>query len=609
MKRFALIVVLVSGFAGATGQAEERRDLQSDTWVAIDEAGRTLPDSAGTRKPARDKAVGSFYFLWHGAHGYDKHGNPSDAGEGVKHPGPDDKASPHDLSRWLARGADPAELGELKSFHHWGRSEYGYYLSDDEWVIRRHLRSLSDAGVDVLILDATNGFTYRDVYMNLFRIMSAMRAEGEPTPQAAFLTHFNAESAIRKLREELYDPGLYRELWFHWKGKPLLMTSAEAAAADPGLAEFFTVRKSWAWSEQAGWFGDGRHAWPWIDEYPQEFGWDTDPERAEFISVSVAGHATRGEGRSYHNKTQAEPGDEEPYAGKFFAEQWRRALEVDPEFLMVTGWNEWVAMYFQAKEGDVMLGRPAEPGSPVFVDLYSTEYNRDVEPDHTPAGDNLYYQMVAGIRQFKGSRSAPLAGPEKSIPLEANPDHWAAVQSEFFDSSGDTDHRRHPGWGSEGFYTHALGRNDIVSSKVARDEKSVVFAATTKDAISPATGPVWMELFINTDRDYATGWFGCDLKLGAVENLRQEDGVTRFDRPVVEYAGDKWVPSGKTAKGAMRGNFVEIALPRSLFDEPLDFYFKWADQPDGNGHIQDLEQGGDTAPNRRFLYHYRASDS
>lgn len=91
--------------------------------------------------------------------------------------------------------------------------------------------------------------------------------------------------------------------------------------------------------------------------------------------------------------------------------------------------------------------------------------------------------------------------------------------------------------------------------------------------------------------------------------MREEDGVTRFDRPVLEYAGDKWVPSGKMAKGAMRGNFVEIALPRSLFDEPLDFYFKWADQPDGNGHIQDLEQGGDTAPNRRFLYHYRASDS
>jgi hypothetical protein len=608
MKRFALVVVLLSGFAGAIGQAEELRDLQSDSWVAIDEAGRTLPDSAGTRKPARDKAVGIFYFLWHGAHGYDQHANPSDAGEGVKLPGPGDKGSPHDLTRWLARGGDPAQLGELKSFHHWGRSEYGYYLSDDEWVIRRHLRSLSDAGVDVLILDATNGFTYRDVYMNLFRIMSAMRAEGEPTPQAAFLTHFNAESAIRKLREELYDPGLYRELWFHWKGKPLLMTSAEAAAADPGLAEFFTVRKSWAWSEQAGWFGGGRHAWPWIDQYPQEFGWDTDPDQAEFISVSVAGHATRGEGRSYHNKTQAEPGDEEPYAGKFFAEQWRRALEVDPEFLMVTGWNEWVAMYFQAKEGDVMLGRPAEPGSPVFVDLYSTEYNRDVEPDDTPGGDNLYYQMVEGIRQFKGSRSAPVAGPEKSIPLEANPDHWGAVQPEFFDSSGDAGHRRHPGWGSEGLYAHALGRNDIISSKVARDKASVVFAATTRDALSPPSDPGWMELFLNTDRDFTTGWSGFDLKLGPVEEFGEEDGVMRFGRAVLKFADGKWTASGQAATGAVRENFLEVAIPRSLFPEPQDFYFKWADQPAGEKHIRDLEKGGDTAPNRRFLYHFRVGE-
>lgn len=609
MKKLAVVVALSSALAGTIGQTAELRDLQSDTWGAVDEAGRTLPDRAGTTGPAKDKAVGIFYFLWHGAHGYDQHANPSDAGEGVKHPGPGDKASPHDLTRWLARGGDPAELGELKSFHHWGRPEYGYYLADDEWVIRRHLRSLSDAGVDVLILDATNGFTYRDVYLNLFRIMSEMRAAGEPTPRAAFLTHFNAESAIRKLREELYDPGLYRDLWFQWKGKPLLLTSAEAAAADPGLAEFFTVRKSWAWSEQAGWFGDGRHAWPWIDQYPQEFGWDTDPDQAEFISVSVAGHATRGEGRSYHNKTQAEPGDEEPYAGKFFAEQWRRALEVDPEFLMITGWNEWVAMYFQAKKGEIMLGRPADPGSPVFVDLYSTEYNRDVEPDDTAAGDNLYYQMVEGIRQFKGARSAPVAGPEKSIPLEADPEHWAAVQPEFFDSSGDTGHRRHPGWGGEGLYTHTLGRNDIVSSKVARDKESVVFAATTRDALSPATDPGWMELFLNTDRDSATGWFGFDLKLGAAENLREEDGVTRFDRPVLEFAGGKWIPSGKTAKGAVRGNFVEMALPRALFGRSLDFYFKWADHPDDPGHIRGLEKGGDTAPNRRFFYHWRGSNS
>jgi hypothetical protein len=40
-----------------------------------------------------------------------------------------------------------------------------------------------------------------------------------------------------------------------------------------------------------------------------------------------------------------------------------------------------------------------------------------------------------------------------------------------------------------------------------------------------------------------------------------------------------------------------MRLQRSLFPEPLDFHFKWADHPAGEGHIHGLEKGGDTAPN------------
>lgn len=599
---FALTVLL----AGSDPAAAAPRDLQSDTWVAIDEAGRVLPQGDETLEPNPDKTVGIFYFLWHGTHGYDQHSNPTGAGQGVEPPGPTDTRSPHDLTRWLAEGGDPAELGKPKSFHHWGQSEYGYYLSDDDWVIRRHMRSLTDAGVDVLIFDVTNGFTYRDVYLNLFRVMSEMRSAGEPTPQAAFLTHFNAAATIERLRRELYDPGLYRDLWFEWDGKPLLMTSTEVAAENPGLAEFFTVRKSWAWSPRNGWFGDGHHAWPWIDRFPQGFGWDAEPDQAEFISVAVAGHATLGEGRSFHDGTQAQREEERPYEGKFFAEQWERALEVDPAFLMVTGWNEWVAMYNRANPGDVMLGQPTQPGDPIFVDLYSTEYNRDVEPDNTVEGDNLYYQMVAGIRKFKGARPALLAGPEVEIPLRANPADWATVAPEFFDSAGDTVHRNHPGWGRVGNYRHSLGRNDIVSVKVARDSKQVVFSATTTAPLSPASDPGWMELFINSDREFATGWSGFDFRLGPVGDLRQESGVTRFSRPILRRADDAWIATGETAIGAMRDNFLEMVLPRALFPEPLNFTFKWADNPAGDTHVLDLERGGDTAPNRRFQYHFRA---
>jgi hypothetical protein len=115
-----------------------------------------------------------------------------------------------------------------------------------------------------------------------------------------------------------------------------------------------------------------------------------------------------------------------------------------------------------------------------------------------------------------------------------------------------------------------------------------------------------MELFINSDRDFATGWSGFDLRLGPARDIREEDGVTRFTRPILKRADNKWTSAGQVATGAMRGNFVEFALPRAVFPEPLDFYFKWADNPDGETHILDLEKGGDTAPNRRFQYRFRA---
>ena len=587
-------------FAGS-----DLRDLKSDTWVAVDEAGRVLPKAGEVRPPQPDKSVGIFYFLWHGPHGYDNVENQKTEGQGVVPVEPENEKSPFNLTEWGKRGGNPEELGPPKAFHHWGESENGYYLSDDEWVIRRHIRSLVDAGVDVLIMDNTNGFTYRDVYMNIFRIMHEMRAQGEKTPQVAFMAGVAATpKVVNKLRRELYTPGLNEDLWFKWQDKPLLLVD-EKLIEDPDLNEIFTLRKSWAWTRKQEWFGDGHHAWPWIDLYPQNFGWDTDPSVPEALPVSAAGHPTRTEGRSYHDGKQPPADEETPYEGLFFAEQLQRAMEVDPKFLLVTGWNEWVAQHLKARPGQMLAGKRLNEGDPLFVDSYSTEFNRDIEPDNTPQGDNLYHQLVAGIRKFKGAREVEAAGPEVSVPLNANPDDWTSVTPEFLDSRGDTMHRNHSGWGSVGTYTHTMGRNDIISSKVARDRKMVVFSATTAEPVSPASDPGWMELFLNTDRNFSTGWSGFDLMLGPAADIEDSEGLIRFTRPVLKRAGDKWVPSGSVAQGAVRGNFLEMALPRSLFPEPLNFYFKWADNPAGHEHILDLEKGGDTAPNRRFQYHFR----
>ncbi len=166
--------------------------------------------------PRADRTVGIFYFLWHGAH---------------------IQGGPYDVTRILAQDPDAMRKpgsplwGPLHAPHHWGESLFGYYLTDDEGVLRKHAQMLSDAGVDVVIFDVTNQLTYPEWYRALLRVWGERRAAGNRTPQVAFLTPFwEPRKVVRELWRDLYAPGLSNELWFRWEGKPLIL-------ADPGLLD------------------------------------------------------------------------------------------------------------------------------------------------------------------------------------------------------------------------------------------------------------------------------------------------------------------------------------------------------------------------------------
>jgi hypothetical protein len=83
---------------------------------------------------------------------------------------------------------------------------------------------LSDAGIDVVIFDVTNQITYRPYYMNLLRVFAEVRRAGGQTPQVAFLCPFwDPPKVVAELYRDLYEPGLYADLWFRWDGKPLIL--------------------------------------------------------------------------------------------------------------------------------------------------------------------------------------------------------------------------------------------------------------------------------------------------------------------------------------------------------------------------------------------------
>ena len=189
---FVLGLILASGVAYSAQQGV--RDIYSDTWVGSDALGRTMPgyvDVGGVKKDQR-RVVGIFYITWHG-----------DGLSTLKSP------FTADVSKVLA--GDPSARLDAKhplwteGSYHWGEPEAGYFLSKDEYVIRKDMSMLADAGVDVLVMDVTNAVRYWDEWDVVFPVMQKMKAEGNKVPQFCFWA-FNGPviTVVQDLYEKIY---------------------------------------------------------------------------------------------------------------------------------------------------------------------------------------------------------------------------------------------------------------------------------------------------------------------------------------------------------------------------------------------------------------------
>jgi hypothetical protein len=338
--------------------------------------------------------------------------------------------------------------------------------------------------------------------------------------------------------------------------------------------------------------------WGWLQIYPQH-GFIKQPDDSyEQTTVGVAQNwskergltamnAPNAFGRSYtylHGQINT-PGAVNH--GYNFQEQWNRALKLDPEFIFITGWNEWIAGRYKEWQK-----RPN-----AFPDEFSEERSRDIEPMKGGYKDDYYYQMVANIRKFKGVKPPQLPSSPKTIIIGGNFDEWKYVKPSFTSYRGNTIHRNSAGWGNL-HYVNNTGRNDIVLAKVARDKKNIYFYVKTAKKLTPSSDPGWMRLFIDIDCNRKTGWEGYDFVINLVNPGKKallEESKKGWDwRPValVDYA--------------VKDNKLEIKVPKSslsITGNP-DFEFKWSDNMQKPSDIMDFWINGDVAPIGRFNDHY-----
>lgn len=237
--RFLICFVVFALISNAVSSAAEPNswDVYSDTWVATDGLGRTLPGFEQTGPPKDGKVVAMFYFLWNGRHG---------------------EEGPYDVTKILAedpeamRKKDSPLWGKMYVPHHWAESIFGYYVGEDRWVLRKHAQMLGDAGVDVIVFDVTNQLTYPESYMPLCEVFSEVQNAGNHAPQIAFLCPFwSPKKVVHELWRDLYGKGKHSQTWYKFHGKPLILAdpalildSLESKRPEPGRAVRLENEKS-----------------------------------------------------------------------------------------------------------------------------------------------------------------------------------------------------------------------------------------------------------------------------------------------------------------------------------------------------------------------------
>ncbi len=582
-------------------------------YAGVDDLGRSLYSSEEVGSYGSgdtERYVGLFYFLWLGEHG--------DSGI-------------YDLQKIIDEvGVEAAastacgKYGPLYAMHFFAEPLYGYYYSDDAWVMRKHAELLTNANIDFLYFDVANGFAYLDNALQLMEILHELNEQGYDAPQVCFHLNTDSEKVAKELYEGIYKANKYPDTWFCVDGKPVIIVPNDSIMLndETALKDYFTVKRT-RWPNAEGYEPD---VWPWMDfEWPQHIYRGTDQTTA--INVSAAQHSGpkvnfsgsslyddwTNRGRSYVNENGFASTDTDKYnqtlrraytawlknfdltlQGLNFQAQFDYAIESEANYVLVTAWNEWTAQR-----------QPAEGDRINFIDAASMEFSRDTEMMRGGFFDNYYMQLTANVQRLKGAAPVIVQDARKPVDVSGSFDQWSDVLVRYTDPVGDTVDRNATGFG-QNTLTNTTGRNDIIAAKVLSDTKNLYFYAETADAITaPDTASSWMQLYLNSDADASTGWYGYDY---IVNYAVKGDGKTT----VAKYNGSdnsfSFEPVGEVDY-RVEGNQMMIAVPQAMLNienyYEIELEFKWADSKTAYDEMEDFYCDGDVAPLGRMNYIYQ----
>lgn len=556
-----------------TGEMSKKTAEVNGSLSCTDALGRQVTSSYGES----EKSVGVFYFLWHAQHGSDRIIDNSKILE--EHPD-----AINSEEEWLKAGG-----GNQQEFHFWGEPLLGYYSADDEWVYRKHVQMLTDAGVDFIVIDITNGFTYSEPAKKLIGVWYEYYMKGWDVPKIAYYTNSSSGSAMNRVYDEIYNNAELKskypkidELWFKLHGKPMIVGDKTDEALRDDVRNYFTIKAN-QWPNE----DKKKDGFPWM-EFDRSLTYQSvyKNDGLKIMNVSAAQHSkticfsktawygTNDRTRSWHNG-ENDTSENALLYGYNFAEQWEFAIKMNPDIIFVTGFNEWVAQR-QAVEEEYPI---------VFVDCADENCSRDVEPSAGILGDNYYLQMVDYIARFKGTTGKVRKNENVTIDIDGDFSQWDSdkITAVYKDYENDVVDRNCSDFGS-GTLTDTSGRNDLVKMKVAGDKDKIYFYAETAEKLTPSTEKNWMSLFVNEEY--------------VVNRTSPVNGKTK-----VERITDDGYEITVEAEIRFEGNKLMLAVDKDVIGYENNLSFKWADNYNEND-FRSFYTSGDSAPYGRLCYSY-----
>ena len=592
MKRilFTSFLFSLSLFTVAQDLNNTRDGFDNNQVIGLDQFGRTFNAISGF-KPK--KQVGLFFWPWIG--------QPYARGiyDATKI-----SALPNGLKLLYDFKYQNDSISPKGQFHFWGEPIWGYYNSDDEWVIRRQIKMLTMAGVDFIVFDVTNYITYKNVYIKVLSIINDYITQGWNPPKVVFYTHSVSFETTRNLYADLYQPKLFPKAWYRVGGKPMIIAYSNPAddISEAKSRNDSTYNPAPYSKEIKNFFYFKKPQWPFDPVYQDGFPWIEwiypQPLHGNTMSVTVASHPKVPMSRSVtsgwenwgrgwdpikknNNKDKVD-------VGGFFQWQWDNALKVDPDTIFIGGWNEWVAL--KQPYGDEFM----------LCDAADKEFSRDIEPMKGGYEDAFYIQMIQNIRKYKGINGPKIVSQSKIINIYKDFEQWGKVGAVYRNIDSTTYERNSYGAAKTVKYYQKKPLNNLQEIRVTHDSANFYFyIRCAEDIVRNAGKDNWMNLFLGIGVPTLKGWAGYDYVIGR-KYVNNKASINKLNP---DYSGKKM----GMAEFSLSGNVMQFKIPRKLIHAEngcSQIYFKFADGVENSSEIMNYYVFGSVMPIGRLSYVY-----